>query len=432
MKKILKLLIATLVITFYSSSYAQLRIEIRQGIESPIIFASPLFSGNPIANAILRDVIESDLNNSGRFRILKDSEMISAPTQLSEVNLSDWRLVNADYLLLGQTEVDGANNYRTAFQLLDVINNQNVLGFRMPVPPEGLRAAGHRIADLIYENTLGVQGIFATRIAYVSQDQAGSDIHYQIVVADIDGTNPVRIIGSSEPLMSPTWSPDGRKIAYVSFENNRSEIYIQDVLTQFRERVSSRDGINGAPSFSPDGSKLAITLSQSNGNLDIYMINLDNQDLTRLTDSSAIDTEPTWSPDGDYIYFTSNRSGNPQIYRVEAELNGEIERITFEGSYNSRARISPDGETMVVVHEINRNFRIAIVDLDTRITQVLSDGQLDESPSFAPNGDIIMFATRERGVGVLSSVSVDGRIFQKIASIGSDVREPAWSPYAFR
>ena len=162
------------------------------------------------------------------------------------------------------------------------------------------------------------------------------------------------------------------------------------------------------------------------------MINLENQNLSRLTNSSSIDTEPTWSPDGDYIYFTSNRSGSPQIYRIQAEPNGELERITFEGSYNSRARISPDGEFMVVVHEINRNFRIALVDLDTRITQVLSDGQLDESPSFAPNGDVIMFATRERGVGVLSSVSVDGRIFQRIASIGSDVREPAWSPYAFR
>jgi TolB protein len=432
MRRALKLLVAILVIAFYSSSFAQLRIEIRQGIESPIIFAAPLFSGNPIANAILRDVIESDLSNSGRFRILNDSEMISTPTQLSDVNLSDWRLVDTDYLLLGQTEVDNTSNYRIAFQLLDVVNNENVLGFRMPAPPEGLRGAGHRIADLIYEKTLGVQGIFATRIAYVSQDQVGSDIYYQIVVADIDGTNPVVVIGSPEPLMSPTWSPDGRRIAYVSFENNRSEIYIQDVLTQFRERVSSRDGINGAPAFSPDGSKLAVTLSQPDGNLDIYMINLENQNLSRLTNSSSIDTEPTWSPDGDYIYFTSNRSGSPQIYRIQAEPNGELERITFEGSYNSRARISPDGEFMVVVHEINRNFRIALVDLDTRITQVLSDGQLDESPSFAPNGDVIMFATRERGVGVLSSVSVDGRIFQRIASIGSDVREPAWSPYAFR
>ena len=432
MQKLYKLIIFIIVLAFSVSSYAQLRIEIRQGLEAPLRIAMPIFYGDLAINQMLKEVIESDLENSGRFQSILDSQMISRPTLPEDVNINDWRLIDSDYLLIGQTEVDSANNLRIAFQLFDVLRGEQIIGFRLATTIEEVRLSAHRIADLIYEDLLGVQGVFSTKIAYISEDIIDEVTHYQIVIADVDGTDPFVVIDSTEPLMSPAWSPDGRKIAYVSFENNQSEIIIQDVSTGFREQVSSREGINGAPSFSPDGSRLALTLSGLDGNLDIYMLNLQSQSMIRLTDSVAIDTESTWSPDSRFIYFTSDRTGNPQIYRVQAIANGDIERVTFEGNYNTRARLAPNGESMAVVHQINGDYRIALVDLETRITQVLSDGQLDESPSFAPNGDLIMFATRDRGVGVLSSVSLDGRIYQRIASVGEDVREPAWSPYALR
>ncbi len=417
---------------FTALAQAQLRIEIRQGIESPLRIAIPGFAGEPQLSLLLDEIIEADLANSGRFYAMADNELLSFPTQPEQVNINDWRITDTDYLLVGQLDSDSFENLRISFQLFDIIRGEQVLGFRLSSTVNNLRNSAHRIADIIFHELLGIEGIFSTQIAYVSESTRNDQAFFQIVIADIDGTNPFVVIESSEPLMSPAWSPDSRKIAYVSFENERSEIYVQDLATGFRDRVSFRQGINGAPSFSPDGTQLALTLSGVDGNLDIYILELDTQRLTRLTENYSIDTEPTWSPDGDYIYFTSDRVGNPQIYRVEARPRGQIERITFEGNYNARPRVSPDGESIIVVHQFNGDYRIALVDLETRITQVRSEGQLDESPSFAPNGDVVMYATREQGRGVLSSVTSDGRIHQRIASIGEDVREPAWSPYALR
>jgi TolB protein len=236
------------------------------------------------------------------------------------------------------------------------------------------------------------------------------------------------MVESAQPIMSPAWSPDARRIAYVSFENRRSEIYVQDLRSGSRKRVSARPGVNGAPAWSPDGRQLAVSLSRQDGNLDIYTLGLDSQMLTRLTSGAAIDTEPAWSLDGQQVYYTSDATGGPQVYRVPA-LGGASQRVTFEGSYNARPRLSPDGKQLAVVHNDRGNYRIALVDLARSSTQVLSDGRLDESPGFAPNGETLIYATREGKRGVLATVSANGRIKQRLSAVEGDVREPAWSPF---
>jgi TolB protein len=291
-----------------------------------------------------------------------------------------------------------------------------------------LRAAAHRISDLIYEKLTGIKGAFATRIAFITVQGQGPAKRYRLVIADADGSNHNIILESPEPLMSPAWSPDGDRIAYVSFESNKSAVYIQELSTGQRIRVSAREGVNGAPAFSPDGQKLALTLSRDAGNLDIHVLNLANQVLTRITRNPAIDTEATWSTDGSKIFFTSDRSGGPQIYRADVD-GGNKRRVTYEGSYNGRSRLTPNGEEMAVVHNDQGAFRIARVNPHNGNLLVLTGGQLDESPSFAPNGETIIYATRVNGRGVLATVSIDGRVQRRIAAQEGDVREPAWSPY---
>jgi TolB protein len=356
--------------------------------------------------------------------------MVSRPTEPTQVNFQDWRIVDVDVLVIGQIREDGPNRYSVVYQLFDVIRGEQLLGFRLTAAREDLRATSHRIADMIYEELTGIPGVFGTRIAYVTETRRSpTDRMFRLIVADADGENANVIAESNQPLMSPAWSPDGRRLAYVSFENNQSAIYVQTLRTGTRDRVSARTGINGAPVFSPDGRMLALALSQGEGNLDIYTLDLATQVLRRITENSAIDTEPAWSADGEYLYFTSDRAGSAQVYRVRALPGNRAERVTFEGTYNTRPRVSPDGDTLAIVHRNQGNDRIAVIDPANGLTTVLSRGSLDESPSFAPNGAMIIYATRDRGQGVLAAVSTDGRIHQQIASVAGDVREPVWSPY---
>jgi TolB protein len=284
---------------------------------------------------------------------------------------------------------------------------------------------------MVFEELTGIPGIFSTRIAYVSEERSGPDARrFRLIVADADGENPSTIADSPQPLMSPAWSPDGRRLAYVSFEGNQSAIYVQTLRTGTRERVSARAGVNASPVFSPDGRRLALTLSGQEGNLDIYTLDLSTQVLRRITESTAIDTEAVWAQDGRSLYFMSDRTGSPQVYRVDAEPGARAERVTYEGTYNARPRVSPDGAVISVVHRNQGNDRSATVDPRSRLTTVLSRGSLDESPSFAPNGAMIIYATRDGGRGVLAAVSTDGQIQQQISSVAGDVREPVWSPYA--
>jgi TolB protein len=291
-----------------------------------------------------------------------------------------------------------------------------------------MRQVAHRAADMIYEALTGIKGVFGTKIAYVTAEQQGDGRLFSLIVSDQDGENEHTIMESKFPIMSPAWSPDMRRIAYVSFEGSKSSVFIQTLRTGNRERVSSKPGINGAPAFSPDGRRLVLTLGGVDGNPDIHVLDINSRQTKRLTTHRAIDTEGTWSPDGLFIYFTSDRSGGPQIYRVSIN-GGTPERITFDGSYNARPRLSPDGSKLSVVYNDRGNYRIAVMDIENPEVLVLSVGQQDESPSFAPNSDSLIYATRQGRNGVLEMVSADGLIRQRLASGKGDVREPVWSPY---
>ncbi|WP_147653626.1 Tol-Pal system beta propeller repeat protein TolB [Vulcaniibacterium gelatinicum] len=374
-------------------------------------------------------VIRADLDRSGQFRTLPERDLIERPTRGSEVSYPTWRALKQDFLVVGRVLDAGDGGYRVEYELFDVAKQQRLLGFALTARANALRDVAHQIADAIYEKILGVRGAFWTRIAYVTAVGTGKGARYALVVADADGYNPQTIVRSSEPLLSPAWSPDGRKLAYVSFERGNSAIYIQDVGTGARELVASFRGINGAPSFSPDGRRLALTLSRT-GNPEIYVMDLGSRALTRITDHFAIDTEPVWSPDGGTLYFTSDRGGRPQIYQVPAG-GGSASRVTFEGSYNARATVSYDGKKLAVAQGSGNTYRIALLDrsLGSPRWTLLSPGSLDESPSFAPNASMVLYAAREGGRGVLYAVSADARVRQRLVLAEGDVREPAWGPY---
>jgi TolB protein len=417
-----------------TAARAELRIEITQGVSEavPIAVVPFAFQGDNTQAVDVAAIIDADLASSGRFAPMDRRNMVSRPTRPEEVRLEDWRMLNTDVVVVGQVKQAGGGRYEIEFHVFDVFRGQPLMGYNLPVSGTNLRGAAHRIADMIFERLTGVPGVFSTRIAYVTMDRPGgeaSPARYRLWLADADGARPNTIAESNRPLMSPSWSPDGRRIAYVSFETGVSRIFVQDIASGRREVVSSQAGINGAPAWSPDGSQLAVVLGGRDGNLDIYVLTLATRETRRLTQHPAIDTEPSWAPDGRSIYFTSDRAGGPQVYRVG--LDGENpRRITFEGNYNARPRVSPDGESLAVVHNDRGNFRIAVVDLRRGGLRVLSNGHQDESPSFAPNSGMIIYATREGGRGVLSAVSTDGRVRQRIAATEGDVREPAWSPYA--
>lgn len=408
-----------------------LNIQITGGMEgaTPIAVVPFGWSGSgeqPMFN--VGEIVNSDLKRSGRFRALDEKDMVSKPSAGEQVDYQDWRALKQDYLVVGQVTPSG-DSYQVRFELLDVYKGQQLLGYNMTTSVRDLRSTGHQIADMIYEKIIDQPGAFNTRVAYITaMNETTTRSQIALQVADADGYNPQTIVSSHDPLMSPAWSPDGRRIAYVSFEQSQPSIYIQEAFTGKREKVTSYPGINGAPTWSPDGSKLAMTLSKD-GNPDIYIYDLGSRNLTRITDHYAIDTEPDWSPDGRKIAFTSDRGGKPQIYEVSAG-GGEAKRVTFDGSYNARATYSPDGKNMALVTQTSGGFQIGLLDLATGRTQVLTDGRLDESPSFAPNGSMIIYATKEGGKAMLAAVSVDGRVKQRLSLHAGDVREPDWSPRA--
>jgi TolB protein len=330
---------------------------------------------------------------------------------------------------MGSLESTGPNHYVVKFQLFDAIRGRPLIGYSIPAARQSLRKVAHKVSDLIYEKLTGQRGAFSSRIVYVSvQIAAKGKNRYVLQVADSDGYNPQTIYSSSRPLMSPVWSPDGQRIAYVSFEGGKPEVFVQNLQSGTREKVSGRAGINSAPAWSPDGRRIALTLSVD-GSPDVYIMNVINGSLKRLTRNSAIDTEPVWMPDGRSLIFTSDRSGKPQLYEVPV-TGGRAVRLTFEGKYNAAADVSPDGGKVAMVHSSGGGYRIAVMDLSSGLVRVLTDGNLDESPSFAPNGGMIIYATEKGGRGVLAAVSVDGQFHQQLSLQSGDVREPVWEPFS--
>ena len=413
-----------------SLTRAELTIEITEGVTDPIPIAIVPFGWQGIGTAPfdVADLVATDLKRSGRFTPMPRADMIELPTRSEEVEADDWRLLRNDFVVVGQLQPGAEGRYTIQFELMNVLNGQKLLLSRQPATTSTLRAASHRVADVIFEKLTGIRGAFSTRIAYISVEGEPPNRRFKLIVADADGENPRVAAQSSEPIMSPAWSPDGQSLAYVSFENRVASIYTQTLRSGERVRVSARAGINGAPAWSPDGRRLALTLSRKDGNLDIYVLGLNDQVLTRITDDNAIDTEPSWSADGKNLYFTSDRSGSPQIYRVSLSPGDRPTRVTFESSYNARPRVSPDGGSLAMVTLDNGSYRIAVLDLKGSASRVLTQGRLDESPSFAPNGAELIYATQDRGRGVLATVSVDGNVQQRLAS-QSDIREPVWAPF---
>jgi TolB protein len=429
-KNVKKLFLIFIALLVFQSAEAQLQIEIISGNASALPIAIVPFqwedSTAPPADSV-DSVISNDLYRSGLFKPMAVDQMVDRPAEAENIRYGTWRLMKVDYIVIGKvrTPADGAG-HELVYQLFDVHTQELLLSRITSVGPGDLRYGAHRVADAIYEELTGVPGAFSTRIAYITATGLGDNSRYELIVADADGYGPQSIVGSPEPLLSPAWSPDGRHLAYVSFEQGNSAVYMQDVSTGARELISGGKGINGAPSFSPDGKKMALTLSRS-GNPEIYVRDRATGRTEQITQHWSIDTEAVWAPDGKYIYFTSDRGGRPQIYRV-APSGGTPERVTLEGDYNARASVSPDGRRIAVAQGRGNEYRIAIWDIETERFSVLTPGKLDESPSFAPNGSMILYATREGTRGVLSAVSADGNVRQRLILSEGDVREPAWSP----
>ena len=420
-----------LLIFVAAQSEAQLEIEITEyaGKQTPVAVVPFGWEGvAPDAPYDISGVISADLSRSGRFAPIAENDMLQKPITGIDLDFDDWSILGVEAVVIGKVTQTGANAYSVQFQLFDVFRREQLVGYRMPASRDTMRRVAHRAADMIYEKLTGIPGVFGTKVAYVTAQIRNNDRWYTLVVSDADGENENTIMESADPIMSPAWSPDSRRLAYVSFENDISTIYVQTLRTGNRIKVSSRPGINGAPAFSPDGRKLVLTLGGVDGNLDIHVLDLASRQVTRLTTNRSIDTEGTWAPDGRSIYFTSDRSGGPQVYRVRSD-GGSPERVTFEGNYNARPRLSPDGSKLALVHLDRGNYRIAVLDLDSRDLLVLSTGRQDESPSFAPNSDSLIYATRQGRNGVLETVSADGLVRQRLASGRGDVREPVWSPF---
>ncbi len=410
---------------------AQLEFEITDfvGKRTPVAVVPFGWEGEGSAAPFdIDDVIAADLNRSGRFRPIPEGDMLQKPVASVDIDFDDWSILAVEAVVIGKITQTGANAYSVQFQAFDVFKREQLVGYRMPASRGTMRRVAHRAADMIYEKLTGIPGVFGTKVAYVRAEGRDNARNYSLVVSDMDGENQFTIMESTDPIMSPAWSPDSRQLAYVSFEGDVSTIFVQTLRTGNRIKVSSRAGINGAPAFSPDGRKLVLTLGGMDGNLDIHVLDLRTRDLRRLTTNRSIDTEGTWSPDGETIYFTSDRGGSPQIYRIDVD-GGSPQRVTFDGSYNARPRLSPDGSRLAMVTLDRGNYRIAVLDLDDGDLLVLSTGRQDESPSFAPNSDSLIYATRQGRDGVLEMVSADGLVRQRLGSGSGDIREPVWSPF---
>jgi TolB protein len=406
-----------------SLAHAALEIEISGGGAQQIPIAVVPFGGAATTKENISEIIAADLHRSGLFRVLETRGMANLPTNPAQIKYAEWTALQAQALTVGNVEAIAGGRLKVSFHLMDALKQTQLAGMDYQIAPSQVRSTAHKIADIIYQKLTGQAGIFASRIAYITK----TGKRYALQVADADGYNPQTVVSSNEPLISPAWSPDGTKLAYVSFEKKKPIVFVQSLTSGSREILANYKGNNSAPAWSPDGSKLAIVLTYG-ANSQIYTISSNGGNLKQITKSSAIDTEPVFSPDGSMIYFSSDRGGRPQIYKVPAD-GGSPSRVTFEGAYNVSPHFSPDGKSLAYIRNDGGKFRVALHDLASGQVQLLSEGSQDESPSFAPNGRVILYATKVRGRGALAAVSADGKVRQRLNdATGGDVREPAWGP----
>ena len=416
--------ILALLLFWACTAEAQLSIEITGAGAQRIPIALVPFAGENALQPGISTIIRADLERSGLFRGLELPPIVPEPTEATTINYAEWRSRLADALLVGSVQPRPDGRFEARFRLYDVVKQVPLGGVAYTLGKEQLRATAHRISDFVYEKLTGEKGVFSTRIAYVVK--RGN--RYELQISDYDGAGAETALASFEPIISPVWSPDGKRLAYVSFEAKKPVVYVHSLVDGKRRVIANFKGSNSAPAWTPDGNRLAVVLSREGGS-QMFMINADGTGLRRLASSTSIDTEPRFSPDGQWIYFTSDRGGTPQLYRMPA-AGGEPQRITFEGSYNVTPRISPDGKTIAYITRNSAGkFQVALLDLSNRQVQILTDSDRDESPSFSPNGRMILLATVINERGVLSAVSADGRVKQRLSTAAGDVREPAWGPF---
>ncbi len=410
-------------------AYAQLTIKITSGVTHPVPIAIVPFAEATSDRLNVAQVIRRDLHSSGRFSPLGASRMPATPHHAAQVAFPLWKSTGVDYMVVGRVVKLGAGQLAIDFNLLNVLTGQSVVRKRFSGPPSALRNAAHRVSDAIYQAITGIRGAFDTHIAYVAVVGKGAAQRFQLVVADADGYNQHLILESRFPIMSPTWSPNGKWLAYVSFEDHLSAVFLQRVRTGRRYRVSARAGENGAPSFSPNGQELALTLSGNSGYPQIYVLDLHTHKLTRVTDTPAINTGAVWGHNGRTLYFTSDRAGSPQIYRKSLAPGSFPRRVTFTDGYNAGPHISPDGTHLAMVTRSDGRYCIAVQNLKTGSFRVLTHGPLDSTPSFAPNGATIIYAQRPAGGGSLATVSVDGLTGMTLKPTHGAVQDPTWGPF---